>query len=64
MKRTKWLTEREVSQMTGISVSKLQKDRFYRRGLPYSKIPGGRLVRYDADIITAILSKNTITVNS
>ena len=32
----RWLTEREVSKMTGISVSTLQKQRFRGEGIPYS----------------------------
>jgi hypothetical protein len=38
------LTEREVSEMTGRSRSALQKDRFYRQGIPFVKM--GRSVRY------------------
>ncbi len=39
-----WLTEKEAAAMTGLSVSTLQKQRFYHRGIPYSKV--GRSVRY------------------
>ena len=42
-----WLNEREVSEMLHISLSKLRQDRFYRRGLPYSKF--GKAVRYALD---------------
>ena len=46
-----WLTEKEAAAMTGLSVSTLQKQRFYHRGIPYAKI--GRSVRYAyADIET------------
>ena len=40
----KWLNEREVAEMLSISLSKLRQDRFYGRGLPYSKF--GKAVRY------------------
>lgn len=40
-----WLTEREVAMLTGISVSTLQKQRFYGKGIPYSKV-GAKSVRY------------------
>ena len=41
---SKYLTEIEVSEITGISKSCLQQHRWLRKGLPYIKI--GRSVRY------------------
>lgn len=41
----RWLTEREVSKLTGISASTLQKQRFHGKGIPYSKV-GTKSVRY------------------
>lgn len=41
----RWLTEREVSRLTGISVSTLQKQGFRGKGIPYSKV-GTKSVRY------------------
>lgn len=41
-----WQTEKEVSKMTGISVSTLQKQRFRGKGIPYSKV-GVKSVRYN-----------------
>lgn len=41
-----WQTEKEVSKMTGISVSTLQKQRFFGRGIPYCKV-GAKSVRYN-----------------
>ncbi len=47
----KWLSEKVVAELTGLSVSTLQKHRFKGRGIPYSKI--GRAVRYAmADVVT------------
>ena len=40
----RYLSEKEVAQLTGFSLSKLQQDRFFRKGLPYCKV--GRTVRY------------------
>ena len=40
----RYLTEKEVAQITGRSLSTLRSDRFNSRGLPYVKI--GRSVRY------------------
>lgn len=48
-----WLTEREVATMTNLSVSTIQKQRFKRRGIPYSKI--GRSVRYLLDDVIAFM---------
>jgi len=48
-----WLTEREVSGITGLSVSTLQKQRLYSRGIPYSKI--GKSVRYAYDDVMAFM---------
>lgn len=45
--KVEYLNEFQVSEMTGISLSKLRNDRFFRRGLPYHKI--GKSVRYSYD---------------
>lgn len=46
-----WLTEKDVARITNLSVSTIQKHRFYCKGIPYSKI--GKSVRYaEADVIT------------
>ena len=41
---TIWLNEKQVAELTGISRSTLQKNRFYQKGIPYAKI--GASVRY------------------
>lgn len=41
----RFLTEREVASITGMSVKTLQRWRVYRRGPAYVKL-GGRSVRY------------------
>lgn len=48
---SRWLNEKEVSCLTKMSLSTLRAHRFYRKGLPYTKI--GRSVRYRlADIVS------------
>ncbi|WP_066041975.1 helix-turn-helix domain-containing protein [Herbiconiux solani] len=44
MTATKWLTEQQCSELTGIPVGTLQDWRGKRVNLPYSRI--GRLIRY------------------
>lgn len=60
MQQNTWLSEKEVAQLTGISVSTLQKNRFYRRGIPYSKV--GRLVRYALKDVEAYLWAHQVPV--
>lgn len=43
----RYLTEFDVSEITGRSLSALRKDRHYGRGIPYIKL--GRQVRYSFD---------------
>jgi predicted DNA-binding transcriptional regulator AlpA len=54
----RWLTEREVAGITGLSVSTLQKQRLYSRGIPYSKI--GKSVRYAYADIVAFMQANRV----
>ena len=45
----RYASEKVVSEITGIPRSTLQKDRHFRRGIPYSKF--GKTVRYSlADV--------------
>lgn len=41
----RYLTEREVSELLSVSLSKLRQDRMKKVGLPYVKWQG-RLIRY------------------
>ena len=50
-----YLSEKRVSEVTGIPVSTLQKQRHHRTGIPYSKF--GKLVRYAlADVVASMES--------
>lgn len=42
--QSEYLNEKQVADITGISLSKLRNDRFFRRGMPYHKV--GKSVRY------------------
>ncbi len=51
MEKTRYINEKEVAEITGMSVKRLRNDRFLNQGLPYHKI--GRSVRYSlSDIFT------------
>ena len=54
-----WLTEREVSMMTRISVSTLQKQRFHGKGIPYSKV-GAKSIRYSIQDVVAYMDSQKI----
>jgi hypothetical protein len=54
-----YLSEKKVSEMTGIPVSSLQKQRHYRRGIPYSKLE--KLVRYKLQDVIDYLERHKIT---
>ena len=50
--------EKEISQITGLSVKRLQLDRHRRQGLPYHKL--GRSIRYKLDEVLERLDMNKI----
>lgn len=62
MKSPQFITEREVSKITKISVSKLQSDRHMGKGLPYHKI-GTRTIRYALEDIRAFMAECRIQHN-
>ena len=55
----RYVSEKVVSDMTDIPVSTLQKDRHYRRGIPYLKI--GKTVRYSLADVCAHMDAHKIT---
>jgi len=57
--KAKYLSEKEVSKLTGFSLSKIQKDRFHRRGLPYIKL--GRSIRYDIVDIEEYMNQRKVS---
>ena len=58
---TKALTEKEVAEMLGISVSKLRRDRWLNIGIPYTKF--NRSVRYLVDDVEAVIKSNRVETN-
>jgi predicted site-specific integrase-resolvase len=55
---TQYLTDRDVSRMTGIAVQTLRNWRHERKGFPYSKV--GRTVRYDPDDVEDYMKKRRV----
>ena len=53
-----YLTEKRVSEISGIAVQTLRNYRFQRRGFPYSKI--GRSVRYLLKDIVEYMDRHRI----
>ena len=53
-----YITEKEVTLLTGRALSSLRNDRFNRQGFPYIKM--GRSVRYNKQDIIAFMEKRKI----
>jgi hypothetical protein len=51
--QVRYLSEKAVSELTGIPVKSLQQQRFRRKGLPYCKF--GKLVRYSLQDVIGYL---------
>lgn len=56
----RWISEKEVAEITGLSISTLQKHRFYRRGMPYAKI--GKSCRYRLADVQAFMDSHRIII--
>ena len=54
----RYLTEKEVAAMTGLSLSTLRNSRFLGRGIPYVKI--GRSVRYSLDDVVDYMESRKV----
>ena len=54
----RYLTERQVSEITGRALSTLRNDRMHRRGLPYVKL--GRSVRYNLEEVLSFMESRKI----
>jgi len=55
-----YLNEKEVAKITGLSVSTLQNNRFYQKGMNYVKV--GRSVRYSEQEVLRYMEEHTVTV--
>ena len=60
--QNQWLTEVEVSLLTKLSLSTLRAHRFYRTGMPYSKV--GRSVRYSLADVAAFMESRRVTIEN
>lgn len=58
MQPVRYLSEKKVAELTGFSLSKIQQDRFYRRGLPYVKL--GKAIRYSLADVIAFMESHKI----
>lgn len=54
----RWLTDKEVSELTGRGLQTLRNDRCLGQGIPYSK--NGRLVRYSLDDVKAFMEAGRV----
>ena len=52
------LNEKNLAKVLDLSVAKLRKDRFEKRGFPYAKI--NRSVRYDLEKVKNFLEENSV----
>lgn len=58
MDKSKYMTEKEVSEYTGIGIKTLQMHRLRHKGIPYIKI--GRLVRYSIEEIDNFMKSHIV----
>lgn len=58
----KYISEKEVSAITGRALQSLRNDRFKGRGFPYYKI--GKSVRYEEEAVIAIMEKSKVETTS
>jgi hypothetical protein len=61
MAEKKWLTEKEVAEMTGRSVQSLRNDRSMKRGIPYFKL--GKSVRYAINDVVSWMNSRRISTS-
>lgn len=59
MDTPQWITEKEVSQMTGRAKQTLRNDRCKGKGIPYSKI--GASIRYRLDDVVGFMEARKVT---
>lgn len=56
----KYITERQVSELTQLSLSKLRNDRWLNTGLPYCRI--GKSIRYELSEVLNFMENHKILV--
>ncbi len=60
-RKTKYLTDRQVSALTGIALQTLRNWRAQSKGPDYAKL--GRSVRYREDVVLAWMESHTIRLS-
>ncbi|WP_339137136.1 MAG: helix-turn-helix domain-containing protein [Candidatus Electrothrix sp. GW3-4] len=58
MTAPKWITEKDVAEMTGRAVQTLRNDRCKCKGIPYSKI--GASIRYKVEDVVSFMEGHRI----
>lgn len=58
----KFITEKDVAELTGIALSTLRNDRFHKRGISYIKIR--RSVRYDLKDVLKYMEEHKVVTES
>lgn len=58
----RWITEKEVAEITGFAVQTLRNDRHRCKGMPYSK--KGRSVRYKASDVQEFMERHKVIPGS
>jgi predicted DNA-binding transcriptional regulator AlpA len=56
----KFINEKQVAEMTSLSVATLRNDRWLGRGIPYVKL--GRSVRYSLEAVLDYMQAHTVEV--
>ncbi len=59
----KYISEKEVSEITGRAVQTLRNDRFNGRGFPYIVL-FGKSIRYDEEVVIDIMEKSKVETSS
>jgi excisionase family DNA binding protein len=54
----RYITEKQVAQLTGLALSTIRHHRFERRGIPFVKV--GRAVRYSIDDVLRFMEGNKV----
>ena len=62
LKSQRYLTEKEVAELTGRAVQSLRNDRHMRKGFPYRKF--GKSIRYSLPEIVAIMESHRVDPGS
>ena len=57
----RYITEQEVSRITGRALATLRNDRFNKQGIPFVKM--GRSIRYDIGDVVTYMEERKVTTS-